>query len=197
MAKQSGNKEKLIQAGLSLLSQKPAEEISMDEIAEKAGVTKPMVYYYFGNKAGFYKYLVEYIEELVSTLINESIKSSTNFRGIISYIITKRIELTINQPDLSNAIRIIATTHTIAGVQARSRLISKFSNLIPIFEKAKNTGEIRADADLHITMALTNSLLDGALRIHGQDFFKKINSSEFANGLTSLIFDGIGTGKRQ
>ncbi len=197
MARQSGNKEKLIQAGLSLLSQKPAEEISMDEIAEKAGVTKPMVYYYFGNKAGFYKYLVEYIEEMVSTLINDSIKSSNSFRKIISYIITKRIELTINQPDLSNAIRIIATTHTIAGVQARSRLISKFSNLIPIFEKAKSAGEIRADADLHITMALTNSLLDGALRIHGKEFFIKINSSEFANGLTSLIFDGIGTGKRQ
>ena len=197
MARQSGNKEKLIQAGLSLLSQKPSEEISMDEIAEKAGVTKPMVYYYFGNKAGFYKYLIEYIEEMVTTLINSSIKSSTSFRGIITYIITKRIELTINQPDLSNAIRIIATTHTIAGVQARSRLISKFSTLTPAFEKAKKTGDIRIDADLHITMALTNSLLDGVLRIHGKDFFRKIDTSEFANQLTSLVFDGIGTGKRQ
>ena len=197
MARQPGNKEKLIQAGLGLLSQKTAEEISMDEIAEKAGVTKPMVYYYFGNKAGFYKYLVEYIEELVAKLLTESINSSDSFREIINNIIKQRIQLINNQPHLSNAIRVIVTTHTIAGVQARSRIIDHFSNLVPIFEKAKDTGEIRMDSDLHITMALTNSILDGALRVHGKDFFKKIDSSEFARTLTSLIFDGIGTGKRQ
>lgn len=197
MARQSGNKEKLIEAGLNLLAQKSPEEISMDEIAEKAGVTKPMVYYYFGNKAGFYKYLVEYIEELVSKLVSDSIKSTKTFRELIKYIVKRRIELIIYQPDLSNAIRLIATKHTIAGVQSRSRLLNKFSELYPIFDKAKASGEIRSDADLQITMVLINSILDGALRVHGKDFFNKINKSEFTDRLTGLIFDGIGTRKRQ
>lgn len=54
----------LLEHAAQLFARKGFSETSMREIAEAAGVTKPMLYYYFGNKA-----------DLIRTLLGRSIDS--------------------------------------------------------------------------------------------------------------------------
>ena len=196
MPKKKVKREKLLDAGISLLASKSPSEISMDDIAAEVGVTKPMVYYYFGSKTGFYEHLVDYIISFLQEMLNTCMKSASSFREVLKELIASRIIQQSNYPELSNAVRILATTKVICGAESRSKMLALFSSLEPLFNQAKELGEIRADADLRLVMALLNSLMEGALRIHGKEFFKTVNPADFAEKLIRLLFDGIGTGKR-
>lgn len=47
-------REELLEIGLEWFAQTPYDEISIDEIAERAGVSKGLLYHYFPSKRDFY-----------------------------------------------------------------------------------------------------------------------------------------------
>ncbi len=196
MPKKKAKRKQLLDAGLSLLMNRPADQISMDDIAAEAGVTKPMVYYYFGSKLGFYDQLVEYTIDSLQKMLQDCLEADISFRELLQRIIRARIDQLITRPELSNAVRIMVTGKTIGRAESRSRIIAIFNNLLPVFSKAVKLGEIREDAELHLVMALVNSLLDGAVRIHGKQFFDSVTPDDFTEMLIKMVFDGIGTEKR-
>lgn len=169
----------------------------MDEVAARAGVTKPMVYYYFGSKVGFYQKLVKYIEDSLCEMIDQCLSPGVSFREALKNLISYRVNQTVNQPEISNGVRVMVTAKSICGAESRSRILNMFRKLEPVFENSIKNGEIRADSDLNLTMGMMNSLLDGALRIKGIEFFKEIKPDEFAEKTVQMIFDGIGKGERE
>ena len=56
---EAGARERLLAAALTLFNAKGYAAASVREIVETAGVTKPVLYYYFGNKEGIYLKLME------------------------------------------------------------------------------------------------------------------------------------------
>src|SRR6476661_2909346 len=46
-------REQLLRAGVELLRRRPHEEVSIEEIAEAAGVSKGLLYHYFPTKKDF------------------------------------------------------------------------------------------------------------------------------------------------
>jgi AcrR family transcriptional regulator len=52
-------RERLLKAALELFTQSGYAATSVREIVEKAGVTKPVLYYYFKNKEGIYSEIVK------------------------------------------------------------------------------------------------------------------------------------------
>ena len=52
-------REDLLAAGLRLFSDRPYDELAIDDIAAEAGVAKGLLYYYFGSKRGFYVAIVQ------------------------------------------------------------------------------------------------------------------------------------------
>lgn len=168
----------------------------MDEIALRAGVTKPMVYYYFGNKVGFYQKLVKYIEDILHSMVDRCLYPGISFREAMKNIITLRIEQAIHQPAVSNGIKIMVTSKYICGAESREKIARLFSKLEPFYQEAVNSGQIRPDADIRLIMGMMNSLLDGALQTQGIDFLTQGKPEDFAEKAVQMIFDGIGIGER-
>ncbi|MCI8527476.1 MAG: TetR/AcrR family transcriptional regulator [Oscillospiraceae bacterium] len=52
------NKEKILNCALDLFHARGYDAVGVQELAEMAGVTKPTLYYYFGNKQGLLKELL-------------------------------------------------------------------------------------------------------------------------------------------
>jgi AcrR family transcriptional regulator len=52
-------KDKIIRAAEQLFSEKGFDGTSVNEIAEKAGVNKPLIYYYFKSKDGLLEFLID------------------------------------------------------------------------------------------------------------------------------------------
>jgi AcrR family transcriptional regulator len=52
-------RERLFRVGLKSFAEHGYAEVSVDEIVKAARTTKPMLYYYFGNKSGLYQAIAE------------------------------------------------------------------------------------------------------------------------------------------
>ena len=53
------NKQKIFDTALELFSEKGFEGVGVQLLAEKSGITKPTLYYYFGNKEGVFTELLK------------------------------------------------------------------------------------------------------------------------------------------
>jgi AcrR family transcriptional regulator len=53
------NREKIIAEALSLFADRGYDAVGVQEIANSAGITKPTLYHYFGNKLGLLKAILE------------------------------------------------------------------------------------------------------------------------------------------
>jgi len=52
-------RERLMKAGVELFARNGYAAASVREIVTESGVTKPVLYYYFGSKEGLYKAIIE------------------------------------------------------------------------------------------------------------------------------------------
>ncbi|WP_294955393.1 TetR/AcrR family transcriptional regulator [Sulfurovum sp.] len=67
------SKQLIITHAIELFSQKGYASASMDELAERCGLNKAMVFYYFKNKKGLYEAVMrEVLEEIQRTIIEEN-----------------------------------------------------------------------------------------------------------------------------
>lgn len=76
-------REQLVEVGRSLFATKGFDATSVEEVASKAGVSKPVVYEHFGGKEGLYAVVVDReVQSLVGSLQN-SLTSSEHPREIL------------------------------------------------------------------------------------------------------------------
>lgn len=69
---QQKRRAQLLELGLELFSAQSYDEVSTDEIARKAGVSKGLMYHYFGNKRGFYTAVVRFLATSIREFVAPS-----------------------------------------------------------------------------------------------------------------------------
>ena len=78
---------KLLESALRLFSQKGYEGTSIREIIEGAGVTRPVLYYYFANKEALFLRLVEDVFTEYTATIEQVLAEETTCRDRLSAVI--------------------------------------------------------------------------------------------------------------
>ena len=81
------SKEKIIEAAIEVFFEKGFDAASMREIAEKAGLTKPMIYYHFKNKEALYIALLEENLALFCQQLEALLATEAHPRAILSSLI--------------------------------------------------------------------------------------------------------------
>ena len=75
--KKSGEQEartRLQEAGIALFAEKGYASASVREIVERAGVTKPVLYYYFKNKEGMFRAILDWAAEQHGAILAEVVE---------------------------------------------------------------------------------------------------------------------------
>ncbi len=63
-------RQKLLELGLRLFSTRSYEDVSIDDVAREAGMSRGLLYHYFGGKRAFYTEVVRYaVEQLLERLV--------------------------------------------------------------------------------------------------------------------------------
>ena len=70
-------REQLLEIGKELFAERGFEATSIEEVAHRAGVSKPVVYEHFGGKEGLYAVVVDREMEYVVRRISEAIATGT------------------------------------------------------------------------------------------------------------------------
>lgn len=99
-------RERIINASFKVFSKNEYRKASVDEIVTEAGVSKGLVFHYFGNKRKLYMFLYEYSLEL---MMNESYDmldcSDTDFFNRLNHIVDIKIKLVKNHPYIYDFIK--------------------------------------------------------------------------------------------
>lgn len=66
------NKNKILSIALDLFSSKGYDAVGVQTLCEKSGVTKPTLYYYFGNKEGVLQEVLKVNYEKLNNLLDEN-----------------------------------------------------------------------------------------------------------------------------
>lgn len=69
---EDNNKNKLLECALELFADKGYDGVSINTIVETAELSKPTLYYYFGNKAGLFRELLELYYGQLETLLKQA-----------------------------------------------------------------------------------------------------------------------------
>jgi TetR/AcrR family transcriptional regulator len=94
-------RQRLLVKATELFARKGYAATTVREIVTAAGVTKPVLYYYFRNKEGLFLELMGEAWERFGALIDNALKESGTARRKISHLIEKVYELFLNQIDVA------------------------------------------------------------------------------------------------
>ncbi len=186
------NRDKLLEAGIELLSEKTFSEISMDQVAELSGVSKPMIYYYFNNKEGYYKALADRLLKMARSINMEIFKPDLSLRENTTNYVRFRIEYVEKNPGISRAFMSMITDPNIGLLIEEMQdefNVMRIEFIDPMFDKAKRNGEILPDTNaILVTMMLNSAIVALSMKIlNGIPIHNEINIEEIVN----VLFDGI------
>lgn len=72
---QGGTKKRIIHVATELFAQRGYDACSVAEIANRSGVSKPVLYYYFGSKEGLFRSILREAGELQERMIHKVMSS--------------------------------------------------------------------------------------------------------------------------
>jgi len=152
-------RSELLEAGIDLVSERPFSRITMDDIAKRSGVTKPMVYYYFGSKEGFYRELARYVIIVVRKFMSEELITDCSLRESLESFVRIRLDFARNNPRFTKAIHTLFTDENVGEYIAD--IVEEFQKFMeiwdPLFEKAIDNREIRSDTNRLLVLDMINA----------------------------------------
>ncbi len=187
---QNSTEQRLLRSALKLFAEKGYEGTSIREIIEEAGVTRPVLYYYFQNKEDLFRKLVE---SIVQELIDKMIFIKQNYSdtiGKLKAIIRTTFEMA--EKDIQS-VRLILHVYFApirSAPPVRGSEIGK--QRFKIIESIMREGLEKADLSGGIARALTLAFL-GIMDMHimaKSDRPELRLTPELAEGLVDLFFYG-------
>lgn len=111
-------RSQLLAVALETFSHQGYHKASMDEIAEAAGVSKPVLYQHFPGKRELYLALVDHNLDRLAVRLVDALRSSTVNRARVESMLAVYFDFGGNEPD---AYRLIFETDLMADPQIRAR----------------------------------------------------------------------------
>ncbi|GEM_PF-955605 len=190
-----GKRERLLKAGFELLSEKTFSEISMEQVAEQSGLSKPMIYYYFKSKEGFYRALADKLLSVASSLMKDIFSPELSLRENFKRYVRKRLDYVGEAPGFSRAFMNMFHDPNI-GLMIDD-LLKEFERMRielidPLFDRAVQMGEIDPSCDRYLVLMMINSTLIG----HTMKVIADLPCQFMTDpmGMVDMIFDGIDAG---
>lgn len=134
--------KRLLSSALGLFSEKGYEGTSIREIIERAGVTRPVLYYYFENKEHLFRRLVEswFIE-----LVEDMDRALTGVEGLREQLETVVVNIFEHAERSPQVVRLIfhtffAPRHQAPKLDKDALWESRFSRIVSIMRNGVDSG---------------------------------------------------------
>ncbi len=184
----SSTRERVLQAADRLWGDRGVRGASLDDIAREAAVTKPTVYYYFGDKSALFTTMVCSVLEEHGAGLRSAARRGTRARDRLVSALAFLIGARCSAPRLLRDGGIALTVDQ--NSQARSAFFRHFfAPLQQILDEGVRSGELRQLDTAFATQALLN-LLDpwtGRDPLPGGR-----DPQQLAADIVGLVVDGIG-----
>ncbi len=138
----------MLEAAISLIVDKGTAKTTLKEVGEKAGYSRGLAGYRFGNKAGLFEFILRSVGEEWLSILKTATKGKVGFTAISSAL-DEHSKLCIKAPDHIRAFYILwfesigvqsPIKDAVAGIHSRRR-----NDVIRWLETVKNTSSLNAE----------------------------------------------------
>ena len=191
----SARRKQLLAAAQEVFVANGYHAAAMDDIAERAGVSKPVLYQHFPGKLELYLALLDTQAEALSAAVHEALARTEDNQQRIHGVLSAYFEF-VDRDDEDGAFRLIFETDlgNEPAVRARVEAVTDKTMKAVAETVAADTGLDRASAELLAT-ALT-----GAAQVAARWWLaseRPISQAEAIRLLEGLLWRGIATFPRQ
>jgi TetR/AcrR family transcriptional regulator len=137
-------------AAEELFAERGFDGTAIRDIAQKAGVNGAMIHYYFGNKEGLYRAMLEGAASRVRALLIETTGKSGSTNERLAAFVEAYAQYTLNQPNLARILyREMLTGAKHIKQVAQQYAATNYSMLKELIAQGIKRGELRGvDAEL-------------------------------------------------
>ena len=147
VSKESARRKQIMVSGLEVFTEKGFHLASMDDIAERAGVSKPILYQHFSSKQDFYLGVLDERVDVLVQQISEAIDHAEGNRNRLEAAIACYFKLV---DDADRGFRLIFESDFTMNHEVRARVedvVSQVSRVVGT-EVANQTGKSIGEANI-------------------------------------------------
>jgi len=139
-------------AAADLFASKGYHHVSVREICDRAGVSKPVLYYYFKDKEDLLYKLVNEMHSKQKELFDEYLKQEKSFEGKLKGLYNMYLKFLTDYPYLIRLSTLVHFSPLPSKIKKMSMEKSQntLKNIISIFDRGKKEGFINKDVDIEI-----------------------------------------------
>ncbi|MBN1558957.1 TetR/AcrR family transcriptional regulator [candidate division KSB1 bacterium] len=188
----SHTKEIIFRTAAHLFAQKGYNGVSMREISEQSGVTKPTIYYYFGSKEGIYEALIDSgLQHVISSFENIA-HIDVSAKEKLVLMTKKFFQLTVEAPDFSKFFMTLAIPLSDNAVleKFKKQMLNQGNFLKAVINEGILSGEFGASAKPD----LAAQIIGGVWAHYAWQQLstkKKILTEELAEEIIEILFRGL------
>ena len=161
METESNARERILKAATALFAEKGYASSSVREIVELAGVTKPVLYYYFKNKEGLFRAILEWAVQLQEEVLNSVMGNPGSMLERLIYLSRQAYHTVMENRDLFKMIHmlIFGPPQGVPDYDFDAYHRTMITAIQAIYIKASENGEV-IEADPEEVAMLFLSVLD-------------------------------------
>ena len=149
-------KELILSAGMKEFSQKPYKEASTDSITKACGISKGLLFHYFGSKKAFYFFCLERAMEKL-TAQAQSKEESNDFYDILFSSMDQKFALCIHYYDEMHMVNMASRDAATEIAQQKAEMMQKYAIQIKMksaetIRRALQTLNFKHDENLQMTV---------------------------------------------
>lgn len=149
-------KELILSAGMKEFSQKPYKEASTDSITKACGISKGLLFHYFGSKKAFYFYCLESAMEKL-TAQAQSKEEVNDFYDILFSSMDQKFALCIHYYDEMHMVNMASRDAATEIAQHKAEMMQKYAIQIKMksaetIRRALQTLHFKHDENMQMTV---------------------------------------------
>lgn len=149
-------KELILSSGMKEFSQKPYKEVSTDSITKACGISKGLLFHYFGSKKEFYFFCLERAMEKL-TAQAQSKEEANDFYDILFSSMDQKFALCIHYYDEMHMVNMASRDAATEIAQQKAEMMQKYAIQIKMksaetIRRALQTLNFKHDENLQMTV---------------------------------------------
>lgn len=186
-----GSKERLLRAAVDLFARRGYAATSVREIVAEAGVTKPVLYYYFGNKEGLLRSIVNLAAEAQASVLQDVLNHDGDFLERVSYfyqLVFEQLHMNRNLVRMINGLVLGPDQGSPAMpmLDFRRRMDDTLRSL---YQAAADRGEIHSD-DPEAVVHVLRAVMDSCIFLEMTDSWPE-DGTDLPARMLNMIYNGL------
>jgi AcrR family transcriptional regulator len=182
-------------AAVGVYVQEGYKGTEMGDIAEKAGMARGLVYYYFKNKAIFFREFFTYFMEIAAKSIQSRLSEDIEVLEKLKKYTRFYLEMALNEPIFQKFyVKLEQDLELVFGDDAPETIHKFYRNakqpLVDVFEQAMEEGKLKK-SDPKVIINVYMGALTGVLNLFADGRIAMEESEETMAQIINLIFTGI------